>query len=76
MFDKIDVRDKVSFETTTAGGKLYYLNNLDVTITMYGDSQRIYFERISDIDNLPCRFAKVQHFDSPYFQNGKIQELI
>jgi hypothetical protein len=62
FLSKIDVSGLSVVSTTPSGGNVYYDSHKDITIVEYGEKQRIYFERISDFDNLPCRFKKCQHF--------------
>jgi hypothetical protein len=59
---KIDTYSLSVVSKTPFGGNVYYDSDKDITIVEYGEKQRIYFERVSDFDNLPCRFKKCQHF--------------
>ena len=60
----------------TNNRKTYYIENKDATIVKYqNDAIRVYFDRISDLDNLPCRFRFVQYFNDSCRQEGKIEML-
>ena len=61
---------------TTRDREAYYIEDKDITIVKYSKNGiRVYFDRISDFDNLPCRFKYVQYFNDEHKQEGKIEEV-
>jgi 6-phosphogluconolactonase (cycloisomerase 2 family) len=73
---KIDISNLVPFSVSPAGAKVYYIEDLDATVSDYGvNGQRIYFDRVQDFDNLPCRFKNFVVFGSCHFDDGIIREL-
>ena len=73
---KIDISNLVPFSKSPAGAYVYYIDGLDVTVSDYGQNgQRIYFNRVNSIDNLPCRFNNYVSFGSPGITDGIIRDV-
>jgi hypothetical protein len=74
--EKIDVSKLEKIDISPAHYNVYYHKELDITILDNGKHQRIYFERIKDIDNNPHNYSKCQHFGAERYNDGYVENLI
>lgn len=62
--EKLTRKDVEQFEflsETPARGMAYYSNEHDISVIVYSDYFKVYFDRVSNTGKTPCCFSKSRH---------------